>query len=79
MGGDLALANGEPEPMLIANREADVLLQRPGREGTVPDGTSEPLLVLGGQQSDSTDLDQVEREQVALDTVLRRSAFLVRR
>lgn len=79
VGGDLALADGQPEPILIAGRQADVLLERPGREDAVPDGTSEPLLVLGGQQSDGADLDQVEREQVAREPVLRRSAFPVRR
>jgi hypothetical protein len=63
--------------MLLGGREDDDLAcQSLGGLRTLLDGAAKALLIGGRETRDASDLDQIQREQVAREIVVRRSAFL---
>ena len=71
----LPLADAGLEFTIISNRHGGrVGTKSSGGVGSLPDGEPQALLVHGGEKAGASDLDQIEREQVARDIVLRRSA-----
>lgn len=77
LGRNVGFTDERPERMLLRRWEDDDFpCEGLGGLGTLLDGAAQASLIGLGEKGDASDLDQIEREQIAREIVVRRSAFL---